>query len=145
MCPQGKESTAVLALISEVSPVKLFSPYPSLPLTNPPTPVWLLFLPHLETPLPFAESLERSLVLILLTSQQPWSCEPTPPSDIFSWISVDTTPMGFLCRLKKFTILMLEIMFYLVDKTEDVNLGCSISHSSEGWLQRGKGEGQSYI
>ena len=112
MCPQGKESTAVLALISEVSPVKLFSPYPSLPLTNPPTPVWLLFLPHLETPLPFAESLERSLVLILLTSQQPWSCEPTPPSDIFSWISVDTTPMGFLCRLKKFTVLMLDIMFW---------------------------------
>ena len=28
----------------------------------------------------------------------------------------------------------------MVHKTEDVNLGCSISHSSEGWLQRGKGE-----
>ena len=83
VCPQGKESTGVLVLFSEVSPVKLFSPYPSLHLTNPPTPVWLLFLPHLETPLPFAEFLERSLVLILLTSQQPWCCEPTPPSNIF--------------------------------------------------------------
>ena len=31
-------------------------------------------------------------------------------------------------------------MFYLVHKTDNVNLGCSISHSSEGWLQRGKGE-----
>ena len=83
VCPQGKESTEVLVLFSEVSPLKLFSPYPSLHLTNPPTPEWLLFLPHLETPLPFAELLERSLVFILLTSQQPWSCEPTPPSNIF--------------------------------------------------------------
>lgn len=47
----------------------------------------------------------------------------TNPSIKFFLISVDTTPMGFLCRLKKFTILMLKIIFYLVDKTEDVNLG----------------------
>ena len=40
---------------------------------------------------------------------------------------------------------MLRIMFYLVDKTEDVNLGCNISHSSEGWLQGGKGEGNQAI
>ena len=30
VCPQGKENTEVLVLFSEVSPVKLFSPYPSL-------------------------------------------------------------------------------------------------------------------
>ena len=35
-------------------------------------------------------------------------------------------------------------MFYLVDKTEDLNPGCSLLDSSEGLLQRGKGEARIY-
>ena len=45
---------------------------------------------------------------------------------------------------RKCTTSKLRVMFYLVDKTEDVSLGHILSDSSERLLQRGKG-GAGYI
>ena len=36
----------------------------------------------------------------------------------------------------------MSVMFYLADKTQDLNLRCSISDNSEGPLQRGEGHSQ---
>ena len=36
-------------------------------------------------------------------------------------------------------------MFYLADKTEDLRPGCSLSDSSEGLLQTGKGGDRIYM
>ena len=45
-----------------------------------------------------------------------------------------------LTEKKKMHSLKLRIMFYLADNTEDLSLGHSLSGSSVGLLQRGKGE-----
>ena len=47
-------------------------------------------------------------------------------------------------KKKKSTAWKLRIMFYMVDKTEDLSPGCSLSDSSERLLWRGEGEVRIY-
>ena len=61
------------------------------------------------------------------------------------WSTLFLLPPGNNCELKKTHHLQVRVMFYLLNETEDLGSGHSISDNSERLLRRGKRGGPGYI